>query len=214
MTQRFDMILCMQEAVHTASILSVMTDATMRSVAEIHKCRFRDKHEMKLLGATSNQMQWKLQEFIYLGCSKFAEDSLNNANNAASLDLKFWDASFSNLDGVSEVRRIRHISNVIKHNNSIVSVASGSASAARLVNDYGFTDETPLSYMNFCYGDDLRDSLLISIYHCYRFAFSLLIHYGIAPESLRRAEQEDIPGYMLNLFVHELPHHPEYNKEG
>ncbi len=209
---RFDSWWCIQESVHTASILSVMVDATMRSVYEIYSSSFKTKDEMKLLGGTANQMQWKLREFIYLGCAKFAEDALNNGNEVAQQDYKIWDPALQHLDDIREVRRLRHLANVIKHNNSYVSSTSGSDSAARLVADYGFQDETPLCSMDFAYGDELRDSLLTSIYHCYRFAFSFFVHLGLAKPALLREEQQDIPAYMLRMFVHELPNHPEYSK--
>lgn len=191
-----------------------MIDATVRSVEELHACAYKSKHEMKLLGGTSIQMQWKLREFIYLGCAKFAEDALNNANNAAQSQVKIWDSSLAHLDDIHEVRRLRHIANVIKHNNSYVSSSSGSDSASRLIADYGFPDDTPLAYMDFCYGQELRDILLTSVYHCYRFSFDLFIHLGLINPSMKRKEQDDVPGYMLGRFVHELPHHPEYNKDG
>lgn len=212
-TPRINGFWCIQEAIHTASILSVMIDATLRTVEEIHACRFKTKDEMKLLGGTSLQMQWKLREFIYIGCAKFAEDALNNANEVAQKDFKIWEPTLQILDDIREVKKLRHIANVIKHNNSYVSVDSGSNSAISLVNDYGFVDETPLRAMDFCYGRELRDSLLTSVYHCYRFAFSLFIHYGIINPSLKRKALKDIPAYMLHMFVYELPHHPEYHKE-
>lgn len=204
----FDSIWCIQEAMHTTSALAVMVDATFRSIDEMYHWKYTTKDEMKHLGGTLNEMQWKLREFLELGCAKFIEDALNNANAAASSSVKIWDSDLNDIRFCHEVRRTRHISNVIKHNNSVVSRASNSSSAIALIDTYEFPDETPLHYANHVYRDSLRDYLLTSIFHCHCFSFDLFTHLDLLPAKMKLGEITDIPQYMLNRFVHNLPGHP------
>jgi len=205
--RKIDFLLSIQEVLHSTAILAVMVDSTMRSVSEMYKWPYSTKHEMKHLGGTLFQMQEKFRELLILACAKMVDDTLNNTGSLLSKNLTLMSGESKNASFHREVDRLRHFANVIKHNNSVINSRSG-ASSKILVGEYGVPDDTHLQSLDQKYGNELRDNLLVSIFHSHRFCMTLLESLGFFQNESLYSEPDNIPEYMLNTFVRSLPGHP------
>ena len=206
-TKKFDFLWTVQNILHTTSVLSIMVDSTMRSIDGMYSWRFSTKDEMKQLGGTLLQMQWKLRELMTLACVKMVDDAFNNINEFRPEKLKLHSPESKQATYLQEVDRLRHIANVIKHNNSFIDTKLGN-SAMILVNEHGAPNEIELQSFDQKYGKELRDDLLRSIFYCHRFCMSLIESLGFFSNKSLFSEPDDIPDYMLRTFVHSLPGHP------
>jgi len=201
-----------QEAMHSAETLSVIVDSTFRSIDDMHKWTYKTKDEMKHLGGTLMAVTDKTGELIELGCAKMVEDAFNNSNEITESNSQIWDDAMGNLLFAREVRRTRHITNLIKHNNSVILRSSGSRSARVLIDEYGFQDDQPLRYAYRRDQTTPKDYLLTSIFYAFHFSFDLFRHESLLPRNMHSDNIEDIPSYMLNRFVHNLPDDPSTRK--
>ena len=185
-----------------------------RNMEEMRAWRYTTKDEMKHLGGTLIQMTEKLREFLLLGISKMVEDAFNNTNEAQGTKLDVWESAFDHLAHAHEVRWVRHLSNVIKHNNSVISSLSGSKSGKALVQQFGAPDDTPVAYLPEFALLPLRDVMLRYIYYAMTFGFALLDYTKLLPFRQQLIPHDDIPNHMLNRFVRDLPGHPERATNG
>ena len=209
-----DSIYAIQGLMHSTGALCVITDASSRNMEEMRAWRYTTKDEMKHLGGTLIQMTEKLREFLLLGISKMVEDAFKNTNEAQGTKLDVWESAFDHLAHAHEVRWVRHLSNVIKHNNSVISSLSGSKSGKALVQQFGAPDDTPVAYLPKFALLPLRDVMLRYIYYAMTFGFALLDYTKLLPFRQQLIPHDDIPNHMLNRFVRDLPSHPERATNG
>ncbi len=194
----------------TAS-LAVMCDATARAFEGMAKWSYKDKYEMKLLGSTIFQLEDNFSELGVLGVSKMVEDFFNNLDAHGGKKLSIWDATLNSIIYCNEVRMIRHVGNVIKHNNSIIDTSTGGRSAIELVNNYGFQDDTPIQYSTFL-ENPIHDSLLKQLFYANVFCLYLLDTHGSIKMSIPNVAVDDIVSYMTEKYIHEVPGHPNATK--
>lgn len=187
--------------------LAVMCDATTRAFKEMYEWHYKDRHEMKLLGSTIFQLEDKFFELFILGISKMVEDFFNDLEIYGGHKLPIWDSSLDSIKYCREVRLIRHVGNVIKHNNSIIETSSGERSANELVNNYGFPDNTPIQYSKFL-ENPLHDSLLKQLFYANVFCLNLLNIYGSIKMPIPNVIENEIVKFMVERYIHEVPGHP------
>lgn len=215
----FDSYWVVQSTVHSVGTLSVVIDSFQRSVDEMYAWPYADKHEMKHLGGTLIQMNEKFVEFIILGISKVVEDTFNLLGPVAPPNFKIWDPQIVPLRFSKEVRWIRHVGNVIKHYNSHVDTSTASSkqkhnSCVSLVRDFGARDDTPVAYLDELRDRPIRDTLLRYLYCSYVFSFELMFITGHGWRHIADIPHDDIPTYMLDRFVRDIPGHPDRKKRG
>lgn len=198
-----DTILILQDLTLSASVLSIMTDETHLSIEKMSNRQYSDKHEMKMIGTTVSSMNEKYMEFLTLGISKMVEDFFNNLKRYKKIELKIWSEYCKTIDFSKEVLYIRHLGNVIKHNNSLVE-STMSKSAKSLVNEYGFSDETPLHFLKI-FSFPYRDSILKHIYMAYEFCLDVLRKEGLLRIPRKPLGDDEIVEHMLKVFVHSIP---------
>jgi hypothetical protein len=210
-----DMPFLIFQGLHSStSTLSIMSDATSHAISEMYKWQYTDKYEMKHLGGTLMQMREKLVEFLTLGISKMVEDFFNDLKRYKNIELKIWDSFCDSVKFSKEVRLVRHLGNVIKHNNSVLDSSIGGRSVNILINDYGFPDDTPIHWLNV-FKEPERDSILEYIYMANHFCCEILKEKGLLAGSAgARPEGEDIVSYMLKVYVHSITGHPEKGDTG
>ena len=200
--------LIFQELHSSTGALAVMSDATSRTIDEMSKWSYDDKLEMKLLGGTLSKMRENFVEFLTLGISKMVEDFFNNLKLFGNITLGIWDSSCDSVEFLEEVRLIRHLGNVIKHNNSIIDYTKGGSSSKALVDDYGFPDNTPIYWLDI-FQTSKRDSILKYIYMANQFCTEILIREGLPAGTKLILKEEEMVAYLLKHFVHSIPGHPE-----
>lgn len=194
---------------HSTGTLCVITDASARSMDDMGSWLYTDKDEMKHLGGALIQMTEKLREFLLLGISKMVEDFFNNINEVQGTTISVWDPSLDHLSHVREVRWVRHLSNVIKHNNSVISSVTNSRSCRALIQQFGAPDDTPVAYLPEFGRLPLREVMLRYTYYAMTFCFALLDQAKLFSLRNQPVPHDDIPDYMLDRFVRRLPGHPE-----
>jgi hypothetical protein len=205
-----DAFFVFQELYHSVGTLSVMTDATSRSFAEMSQWRYSTKDEMKRLGGTIFQMHDKFIELSVLGISKMAEDFFNNLSEYKKVPIKIWDQNFDGLRFAIETRRIRHLGNVIKHNNSIIDSTKGQSGAA-LVGQYGMDDQTPIRWLDVFRGP-LEEVILKQIFMVYEFCQDVMTLHSIPFARPNNIPESQIKELMLDSYVRGIPGHPEYTE--
>lgn len=198
---------------HSTGTLCVITDASSRSMDEMKAWHYADKGEMKHLGGTLIQMADKLREFLILGISKMVQDAFNDIKEIRGINLSPWYSSLNDLEHVRDVRWLRHLSNVIKHNRSFISSRcadqAGKRTSLQLINHFGAPDDTPVGYLPEFVLRPFRDTMLRHIYYGMTFCFDLLDHAELFPRRHSTIVDEEIPGHMLDQFVRDLPGHPQ-----
>ena len=202
------------QGLHSSTVtLAVMSDATSRAIAEMHDWPYTDKYEMKHLGATLNQMKEKFVEFSTLGISKMVEDFFNDLERFGNIKLSVWSSLCDSVVFSKEVRLVRHLGNVIKHNNSILESSTGCKSTKALIAEYGFPDDTPIHWLDVFQSPE-RDPILKYIYMANQFCAEILRGKGLLLGVRQIVKEEEIVPYMLRCFVHSIPGHPTYGTEG
>jgi len=197
----------------STATLAVMSDATFRAIAEMHDWPYTDKYAMKHLGGTLIQMKEKFVEFSTLGISKMVEDFFNDLERFGNIKLSIWSSLCDSVGFSKEVRLIRHLGNVIKHNNSMLESSTGGKSTEGLIAVYGFRDDTPIHWLDVFKSPE-RDSILKYIYMAYQFCIEVLRFKGLLPGEGHVIKEEEIVPHMLRCFVHTIPGHPAYGTEG
>ncbi len=205
---QFDAIYVIQGLYQSAGTLSVMTDATSRTFAEMHTWRYETKEEMKHLGGTIFKMQDKFVELMILGVSKMVEDFFNDLEEFKQCPIKIWDPGFDGCRFASETRRIRHLGNVIKHNNSIIDSSRGQSSAA-LVSQYGMKDDTPIHWQEVFRGP-VDETVFQSIFMAYEFCQDVMVLQSVPFARQTTVPLAGIKEVMLTRYVRSIPGHPEY----
>lgn len=202
-----DHLLIVQNLYTSTGTMAIMVDSTSRSIYEMYNLPYSDKNEMKKLGGQINQMKDKSVEFYTLGISKMVEDFFNNLERFGNKKLSIFDSSLDSISFSKEVRFIRHLGNVIKHNNSIIESSCGGKSAKALVDEFGFEDDTPIHWLNI-FRNSERDSILRYIYKASYFCFELLKKEGLWDGNKKILEEDAIVGYMVDNYIHSIPGHP------
>jgi hypothetical protein len=197
----------------STATLAVMSNATSRAIADMYDWPHTDKDEMKHLGATLNRMKEKFVEFSTLGISKMVEDFFNDLKRFGNIKLSIWSPLCDQVRFSKEVRLIRHLGNVIKHNNSVLESSTGGRSTEALLSVYGFPDDTPIRWLDIFQSPE-RDSILKYTYMAYQFCIEILRLKELVPGKGHIVEEEEIVPYMLRHFVHIIPRHPAYGTEG
>jgi hypothetical protein len=213
----FDPYWVVQSTIHSVGTLSVVIDSFQRSVDEMYSWPYEDKHEMKYLGGTLIQMNEKFIEFVVLGASKIVEDAFNLLEPVSPPKLKIWSPIVTPLKFANEVRWLRHVGNVIKHYNSHVDISTAVPnqkhnSCVSLVRDFAAPDDTPVAYLPQLRDRPIRDALLKHLYYSYVFSFELMFLVGHGWRHIHDIPDADIPAYMLDRFVRDIPGHPERAK--
>lgn len=205
-----DAFYVIQELYHCVGTLSVMTDATSRSFDEMSKWRYSTKDEMKHLGGTIFQMRDKFLELSTLGISKMVEDFFNNLSEYKKVPTKIWESAYDGCRFSYETRRIRHLGNVIKHNNSIIDSAKGQSGAA-LVGQYGMDDHTPIHWVDVFRGQ-VDEVILQQTFIAHEFCQDVMILHSIPFARQTNVPESEMKGVMLDRYVRNIPGHPEYKK--
>ena len=203
---RLEHLYIMQDIMASTSTMCVMTDSTYRSISDMREWGYSDKYEMKDLGATINQMEEKFFEYSILGISKMIEDFFNNLKEFAKIDLNIWDPSLNNCNFLKEVRLVRNLGNVIKHDNSVIK-SNGKKDAKVLFMEYNLDVDTPIRYLNIS-KNSKKDEVLISLYRATYFCYEVLQNNNIVPNQKKVLKEEKIVDYMLDFYVHSIPGHP------
>lgn len=195
----FEHIFIFQNLYHATSALAVMTDSTFRTIAEMYNWHYTTKYEMKHLGGTITQITEKFVELSTLGISKMVEDFFNNLDRLWKIKLSIWSHACDSVVFSREVRLLRHLGNVIKHNNSIIDSSTDRWSSKALINEYGFENDTPIQWIEiFSYPQ--RDSILRHIYMAYQFCTEILNNKGIFSLKKKDLNDDQIVPYMLKFF--------------
>jgi hypothetical protein len=202
-----DAYFVIQDLYHSVGTLSVMTDATCRSFEDMSKWRYTTKDEMKHLGGTIFQMNNKFIELSVLAISKMVEDFFNNLSEYRKVPTKIWDTAFDGCRFAVETRRVRHLGNVIKHNNSIIDSTKGQSGAA-LVGQYGMEDDTPIHWIEIFRGP-IDDVILKQIFMAHEFCQDVMIGYALPLAHQTIALEANMKDIMLNRYVRSIPGHPD-----
>jgi hypothetical protein len=144
-------------------------------LAEISKARwvdealgqFDNKGRMKQLGGFVSFGRSLLREFCILGMAKVFEDILVSSREMGLREFDIWSGDELGLPYHHQIRCIRNLANVIKHNNSRIVVGGGSA-CRFLLEKAGFAPGTSLGNMEF---DEER-----SLFQIYVFLVALCGH--------------------------------------
>lgn len=203
----FEHLFVMQDLYTSTATLAIMVDSTSHSISKMYNWPYSNKNEMKELGGKINQMKDKSLEFFTLGISKIVEDFFNNLERFGKIKLRIWDNSLDPISFSKEVRLIRHLGNVIKHNNSIIESALDYKSSKALVDEFCFEDDSSIPWSNiFKYPE--RDSILKYIYKANYFCFEILSKEGLLNGKKQILEEDAIVEFMLNNYVHSIPGYP------
>jgi hypothetical protein len=197
----------------STATLAVMSDATSRAIAKMNDWSYTDKYEMKHLGATLIQMKEKFVEFTSLGISKMVEDFFNDLDRFGNVKLSIWSSLCDSVEFSKEVRLIRHLGNVIKHNNSIIESSTGGKSTKALIAEYGFPDDTPIHWLGVFQRPE-RDSILKYIYMANQFCAEILRGKGLLAGVRQTIKEDEIVLHMLRCYVHTIPGYPAYGTKG
>jgi len=198
-----------QELNFSIETLAVMSDSTFDAINNMHHWKFEDKYEMKHLGGTIMQMKKKSIELFILGMSKIIEDFFNNLNKLQDTDLKIWDTKFDSLIYSKDIRFIRHLANVIKHDNSIIDASSKNKSTIALIESYGLPDDiTPVHWLNIFKSPE-KDSILKNLYMSNEFCYEILKLTDILNKDRIILDDNEIVDFMLKEFVWNIPGHPK-----
>jgi len=185
-----------------------MCDATFRSIDDMGKWPYTDKYEMKEIGATLNQMRDKFLELSILGISKMVEDFFNNLEQLGEVNISIWDSTLNTVAFSHDVRLIRHIGNVIKHNNSYIDSSTGGRSVKALISEYGFSDETPIQWLSI-FKKSVKDSIFRNIYKTNQFCFEILHREGAVSDIRKILPEDEIVPFLYKFYIHSIPGHPE-----
>ena len=129
------------------------------------KSRYENKESMKELGSAVMGMQEFICEMTILSLAKVMEDMRYDARRILDCKIDFWDSYNPIVPFHDELRKVYHLSNVIKHNRSIIERRS-SKSSKILVDSFGMKDGTMVILIDLDYRS--------MIFYCY-FALSDII---------------------------------------
>lgn len=185
-----------------------MTDSTINTIEEMHNWKFVDKDEMKHLGGTIIQMKHKFIELSILNLSKIIEDFFNNLERYGNIKVNIWDSSCDEIIFSREIRIIRHLGNIIKHNNSIIDSSTGGRSVNALIDDYGFEDGVPISRLNI-FEPSIKNTILKYVYMSNEFCYEVLKLNGFIAKDRKNLSEKEIIKYMYENYIHSIPGHPK-----
>ncbi|PHS30206.1 MAG: hypothetical protein COA92_10035 [Sulfurovum sp.] len=203
-----DFLYLLQELSRSISTLSIMVDSTFNSIDDMHKWKYEDKDEMKHLGGTLFQMQDKSVEFYILGISKIIEDFFNNLQLIRNCDLKIWDTFCDSVIYAKEIRLLRHLSNVIKHDNSIIFIPSRNQSTQMMIKTYNLTETTPINTIDF-FKNNQKENILKHLYMTHEFCYEILSLTNIFKKEKQYLEDSEIVKYMFKNYIYNIPGHPK-----
>ena len=204
-----DFLYLIQELSHSISTLSIMVDSTFNSIDDMHQWKYENKDEMKHLGGTLYQMKNKSMEFYILGISKIVEDFLNNLKLLRKSDLKIWDTFCDSVIYAKEIRLIRHFSNIIKHDNSIIYIPSQNKSTQMIIDTYNLTETMPINTLDF-FEYKQKETILKHLYMANEFCFEILNLTNV----YKRKKQlllidNEIIDFMFENYIYNIPGYPK-----
>lgn len=106
------------------------------------------------------------------------------------------------------MRIIRHLGNVIKHNNSIIDSSYGGISVNELIEKYGFKDKIPINSLDI-FKPSIKNSILIYAYMSNEFCYEILKLNGFFSKDRKNLSEEEIIEYMYENYIHSIPGDPQ-----
>ena len=114
------------------------------------RSRSENKYEMKNFGSAVMGMKNFLKEMTILSLAKVIEDLRYDARKLFGLKLDFWSDYTPPIPYHTELKKMYHLSNVIKHNRGLIERKS-SESSKYLVDVEGFENGEPMIYSDIDY---------------------------------------------------------------
>lgn len=154
----------------SVTTLLLTLESSSQKINDIYNLNFSDKYEMKTIGGTANILKTKISELLILGIAKVIEDSIWNIIDLGNIDkFKFWDCN--NIRFYKNVKLVRHVANIIKHNRSVIfDETINSRDANALIQEYNFTPSHNIC--NYFENNDF-EMLYKSIYYTDVFCIDL-----------------------------------------
>jgi hypothetical protein len=157
---------------------------------------FENKSRMKQLGAFVNFSHDLLREFCILGIAKVIEDVLVSAKDLGLPAFDMWSGDELRLPYHHNMRCVRNLANVVKHNSS--RIVEGGGSACRfLIEKAGYKPGTEIAHIEF----DIEKSLFqtyafLGALSSYLTGVNLRIHLDDEAAAFERFKSGALPWFL------------------
>lgn len=183
---------------------SQLAELRSRDWADPDASRFVNKMNMKALGGAAMLFERTCTELMILGMSRVLENVVGALQNRCGTKVNIYADTSPPLRFHRDVKIIRHLANVIKHNASCIDAANG-RSAACLVNEFGLPDQTPIG---LAWGfADLRvePNIVKNLYRVEAFCYDLIARTTSFRDRFVEIPESDIERHMFQKYLAHIP---------
>lgn len=164
--------------------------------------RWENKERMKQTGGSMNQISEYLHESTILITAKAIEDFTISLNKRFNIKWHVFKNSPEKARFEKEVKLVRALNNIIKHNQSILDKSS-SKSANFLVEECNLPDDTPIKFM-FGHYDKADYSLQSLVCKSKVYCVELLSELLNAKNPYENISDNEIESFVVNQSIPEV----------
>ncbi len=166
--------------------------------------RFGNKIHMKALGGAIMQYEETYTELMILGMSRVVDNQIGALETILGVSFDVYSNMPAPLRFHRDVKIIRHLGNVIKHNASVINAADG-RSAASLVNEFGLPDGLPVG-MAWGFTDlGVESDIVVNLYRVEAFCCDLIAQTTPYTDHFVDVPDDDIRTHMLRKYLSRIP---------
>lgn len=183
---------------------SQLAELRSRDWTDQDASRFVNKMNMKALGGAAMLFEQTCTELMIIGMSRVLENLVGALESRCGTKMNIYADASPPLRFHRDVKIIRHLANVIKHNASCIDAANG-RSAACLVNEFGLPNQIPIG---LAWGfADLRvePSIVKNLYRVEGFCYDLTARAAVFEDRFVEVPEFDIERHMFRKYLAHIP---------
>jgi len=171
--------------------------------------RFQNKMNMKALGGAIYKYGETYTELMILGLSRAVENAVGHLNERKNRHFSVWSNPPTPIKCHDDVKILRNLGNVIKHNASFIDTATGSQAAVTLVNTHGLPDKTQIGLAWGFTNMGVPSNIMENIYRVETFCLHLNAIEGSCRDvSCDLTDPKEIRDYLIQRYLAPIPGFP------
>lgn len=168
--------------------------------------RFQNKMNMKALGSAIRQYGETYTELMILGLSRAVENAVGQLNERMNKKFSVWSRPETPIKFHNDVKILRNLGNVIKHNASFIDTETGSQAALTLVNTHGLPDKTQIGLAWGFANLGVPSDIMEDIYRVETFCLHLnALEGGCRDVSCDLTSRKEIHDHLMSRYLSQIP---------
>lgn len=175
---------------------------SQRDWVDPNASRWENKQNMKSLGGAINKYRETYTELMILGLSRAVENAVGHLNEQRTTPFDIWSTPSTPIKFHDDVKILRNLGNVIKHNGSYINTSTASKAALTLVNVNGIPDHTKIGLAWGFQGLGVPSDMFENIYRVETFCFHLNALEGGCRDMTRDlTDTSEIKIYLVDRYL-------------